>query len=238
MTQCPYQCTRIGISFSNREAHMEANRSESMSSVNGLNRFCARLDALQHHRVSVKGDQSDKLPYRASNLNLRQVRAFNTCELGNIAQWIPNRMIQGAMSMHRMAVKMRNSDCGLTQQLRHHAKTHHFFSLFLMAGVNAKMQMTMLCRWQTLQQWMHSRWHALHDHMHLQPSTYLSSTAIDNACTPGSVRQKPKNWSRKGLILPQEVPDRWMTIKAHGTAVGLPSDDDMGNSGASPFHQL
>ena len=27
-----------------------------------------------------------------------------------------------------------------------------------------------------------------------------------------------------------EVPGRWRTIKAHGTAVGLPSDDDMGNS--------
>ena len=25
-------------------------------------------------------------------------------------------------------------------------------------------------------------------------------------------------------------PDRWRTIKAHGTAVGLPSDGDMGNS--------
>jgi 2,3-bisphosphoglycerate-independent phosphoglycerate mutase len=28
----------------------------------------------------------------------------------------------------------------------------------------------------------------------------------------------------------QAVPGRWRTIKAHGTAVGLPSDDDMGNS--------
>ena len=25
-------------------------------------------------------------------------------------------------------------------------------------------------------------------------------------------------------------PNRWRTVKAHGTAVGLPSDDDMGNS--------
>lgn len=30
--------------------------------------------------------------------------------------------------------------------------------------------------------------------------------------------------------LKQGAPDRWMTIKAHGTAVGLPSNDDMGNS--------
>jgi 2,3-bisphosphoglycerate-independent phosphoglycerate mutase len=28
----------------------------------------------------------------------------------------------------------------------------------------------------------------------------------------------------------KKVPGRWRTIKAHGTAVGLPSDDDMGNS--------
>ena len=28
----------------------------------------------------------------------------------------------------------------------------------------------------------------------------------------------------------RSVPGRWRTIKAHGTAVGLPSDDDMGNS--------
>lgn len=28
----------------------------------------------------------------------------------------------------------------------------------------------------------------------------------------------------------KEVPGRWRTVKAHGTAVGLPSDDDMGNS--------
>ncbi len=27
-----------------------------------------------------------------------------------------------------------------------------------------------------------------------------------------------------------QVPGRWRTIKAHGKAVGLPSDDDMGNS--------
>ena len=27
-----------------------------------------------------------------------------------------------------------------------------------------------------------------------------------------------------------QVPGRWRTIKAHGRAVGLPSDDDMGNS--------
>lgn len=26
------------------------------------------------------------------------------------------------------------------------------------------------------------------------------------------------------------VPNRWRTLRAHGTAVGLPSDDDMGNS--------
>ena len=26
------------------------------------------------------------------------------------------------------------------------------------------------------------------------------------------------------------VPGRWRTIRAHGKAVGLPSDDDMGNS--------
>lgn len=29
----------------------------------------------------------------------------------------------------------------------------------------------------------------------------------------------------------QEEPERWTVVKAHGTAVGLPSDDDMGNSG-------
>ena len=28
----------------------------------------------------------------------------------------------------------------------------------------------------------------------------------------------------------KEVPGRWRTLRAHGTAVGLPSDDDMGNS--------
>jgi 2,3-bisphosphoglycerate-independent phosphoglycerate mutase len=39
------------------------------------------------------------------------------------------------------------------------------------------------------------------------------------------------------LILPlplafvsQGAPERWRLIKAHGTAVGLPTDDDMGNS--------
>jgi len=26
------------------------------------------------------------------------------------------------------------------------------------------------------------------------------------------------------------APERWRLIKAHGTAVGLPTDDDMGNS--------
>lgn len=26
------------------------------------------------------------------------------------------------------------------------------------------------------------------------------------------------------------APDRWRLLKAHGTAVGLPTDDDMGNS--------
>lgn len=31
-------------------------------------------------------------------------------------------------------------------------------------------------------------------------------------------------WSLKG------APDRWRLVKAHGTAVGLPTDDDMGNS--------
>ena len=30
--------------------------------------------------------------------------------------------------------------------------------------------------------------------------------------------------------LKNAAPDRWMLLKAHGTAVGLPSDDDMGNS--------
>ena len=30
--------------------------------------------------------------------------------------------------------------------------------------------------------------------------------------------------------LKQSAPTRWRTIKAHGTAVGLPSDGDMGNS--------
>ena len=30
--------------------------------------------------------------------------------------------------------------------------------------------------------------------------------------------------------LKQAAPARWRTIKAHGTAVGLPSDGDMGNS--------
>jgi 2,3-bisphosphoglycerate-independent phosphoglycerate mutase len=30
--------------------------------------------------------------------------------------------------------------------------------------------------------------------------------------------------------LKKSAPDRWMLLKAHGTAVGLPSDDDMGNS--------
>lgn len=29
----------------------------------------------------------------------------------------------------------------------------------------------------------------------------------------------------------QEAPEWWITVKAHGKAVGLPSDDDMGNSG-------
>lgn len=33
-------------------------------------------------------------------------------------------------------------------------------------------------------------------------------------------------------------PDRWMLLKAHGTAVGLPSDDDMGNSEVSLGHTL
>jgi hypothetical protein len=28
----------------------------------------------------------------------------------------------------------------------------------------------------------------------------------------------------------QAAPERWRLIKAHGTAVGLPTDDDMGNS--------
>lgn len=28
----------------------------------------------------------------------------------------------------------------------------------------------------------------------------------------------------------QGGPERWRVIKAHGTAVGLPTDDDMGNS--------
>ena len=31
----------------------------------------------------------------------------------------------------------------------------------------------------------------------------------------------------------RDVPKRWRTIKAHGVAVGLPSDDDMGNSEVS-----
>jgi len=30
--------------------------------------------------------------------------------------------------------------------------------------------------------------------------------------------------------LREGAPDRWCTVKAHGTAVGLPTDDDMGNS--------
>lgn len=33
-------------------------------------------------------------------------------------------------------------------------------------------------------------------------------------------------------------PDRWMLLKAHGTAVGLPSDDDMGNSEVILGHAL
>lgn len=33
-----------------------------------------------------------------------------------------------------------------------------------------------------------------------------------------------------GFVSPQGVPDTWRLIKAHGTAVGLPSEDDMGNS--------
>ena len=28
----------------------------------------------------------------------------------------------------------------------------------------------------------------------------------------------------------QSAPDKWRLLKAHGTAVGLPTDDDMGNS--------
>lgn len=32
--------------------------------------------------------------------------------------------------------------------------------------------------------------------------------------------------------LKHSAPERWMLLKAHGTAVGLPSDDDMGNSEA------
>lgn len=37
-----------------------------------------------------------------------------------------------------------------------------------------------------------------------------------------------------------QVPGRWRTIKAHGRAVGLPSDDDMGNSevGAAGWEAL
>lgn len=30
--------------------------------------------------------------------------------------------------------------------------------------------------------------------------------------------------------LKESAPQRWRTLKAHGTAVGLPTDDDMGNS--------
>ena len=30
--------------------------------------------------------------------------------------------------------------------------------------------------------------------------------------------------------LKEGKPDRWRLVKAHGTAVGLPTDDDMGNS--------
>lgn len=30
--------------------------------------------------------------------------------------------------------------------------------------------------------------------------------------------------------LKEGAPQRWRTLKAHGTAVGLPTDDDMGNS--------
>ena len=39
--------------------------------------------------------------------------------------------------------------------------------------------------------------------------------------------------------LKKTAPDRWMLLKAHGTAVGLPSDDDMGNSevAGSPVQQ-
>jgi 2,3-bisphosphoglycerate-independent phosphoglycerate mutase len=32
------------------------------------------------------------------------------------------------------------------------------------------------------------------------------------------------------LVQQQGAPERWRLVKAHGTAVGLPSDDDMGNS--------
>ena len=28
----------------------------------------------------------------------------------------------------------------------------------------------------------------------------------------------------------QSAPDKWRLVKAHGTAVGLPTEDDMGNS--------
>lgn len=32
------------------------------------------------------------------------------------------------------------------------------------------------------------------------------------------------------LFLVKGAPDKWRLVKAHGKAVGLPTDDDMGNS--------
>lgn len=32
------------------------------------------------------------------------------------------------------------------------------------------------------------------------------------------------------VVWVQSAPDRWRLVRAHGTAVGLPTDDDMGNS--------
>jgi len=32
------------------------------------------------------------------------------------------------------------------------------------------------------------------------------------------------------VIVLQGAPERWRLVRAHGTAVGLPTEDDMGNS--------
>lgn len=65
------------------------------------------------------------------------------------------------------------------------------------------------------------------------------------AAVAGHGAARLSSWAHASLHapaggLPVQAPRRWRTLRGHGTAVGLPSDADMGNSevgGCVPYGQ-